>query len=42
MKPGLASPAHRENLEGPYDLTGIGVARSRSGEVFFTQFFVGR
>jgi uncharacterized protein YkwD len=38
----LASPAHRENLEGPYDRTGIGVARSASSEVFFTQIFVGR
>jgi len=42
MRGWLASRAHRENLDGPYDLTGIGVARSRSGEVFFTQFFVGR
>jgi len=38
----LASRAHRENIEGPYALTGIGVARNAVGEVFFTQIFVGR
>jgi uncharacterized protein YkwD len=38
----LGSPPHRENIEGPYELTGIGVARSPKGEVFFTQMFVGR
>jgi uncharacterized protein YkwD len=38
----LGSPAHRENIEGAYELTGVGVARSVRGEVFFTQMFVGR
>src|SRR5438128_5638120 len=38
----LESRAHRENIDGPYDLTGIGVARNAAGEVFFTQLFVGR
>ena len=38
----LTSRAHRDNLEGPYDRTGVGVARSASGEVFFTQLFCGR
>ena len=38
----LESRAHRENIDGPYDLTGIGVARSAAGEAFFTQLFVGR
>ena len=38
----LESRAHRENIEGPYGLTGIGVARNTAGEVFFTQIFVGR
>ena len=37
----LASRPHRENIEGPYGLTGIGVARSAAGEVFFTQLFIG-
>jgi uncharacterized protein YkwD len=38
----LASTMHRANLEGPYASTGIGVARSAAGEVFFTQIFIGR
>ncbi|TMA31423.1 MAG: CAP domain-containing protein [Deltaproteobacteria bacterium] len=38
----LASRPHRENIEGPYGLTGVGVARSAAGEVFFTQLFIGR
>jgi uncharacterized protein YkwD len=38
----LASGAHRRNIEGPYDLTGVGVASSAAGEVYFTQIFVGR
>jgi uncharacterized protein YkwD len=38
----LGSRAHRENIEGRYDLTGVGVARNPEGEVFFTQIFVGR
>ena len=38
----LASRTHRENIEGPYDLTGVGVARNAAGEVYFTQLFVGR
>ena len=38
----LESRAHRENIDGPYDLTGVGVARNAAGEVFFTQMFVGR
>ena len=37
----LESPAHRDNIEGPYDRTGVGIARSASGEVFFTQLFCG-
>jgi uncharacterized protein YkwD len=38
----LASPGHRENIEGPYELTGVGVASNAKGEVYFTQIFVGR
>lgn len=38
----LASRGHRKNIEGPYDLTGVGVARNAAGEVYFTQMFVGR
>jgi uncharacterized protein YkwD len=38
----LTSAMHRANIEGPFDATGIGVARSRSGEVYFTQIFIER
>lgn len=38
----LGSRGHRRNLEGPYESTGIGVARSASGELYFTQFFCRR
>lgn len=36
----LNSPDHRQNIEGDYNLTGVGVAKSSSGEYFFTQIFV--
>jgi uncharacterized protein YkwD len=38
----LGSQAHRQNIEGPYELTGVGIARNAKGEVYFTQIFVGR
>ena len=38
----LASRKHRENIEGPYQLTGVGVATNAAGEVYFTQIFIGR
>ena len=38
----LASRAHRRNLLGDYDLTGVGVARARDGSVFITQLFARR
>src|SRR5262244_1884707 len=38
----LGSSGHRENSEGPYELTGVGAARNAAGEVYFTQMFVGR
>jgi uncharacterized protein YkwD len=38
----LTSRAHRENIEGPYELTGVGVVSNAKGEVYFTQIFVGR
>jgi uncharacterized protein YkwD len=38
----LASPAHRESIEGRYHFTGIGVVRNRAGEIYFTQIFVGQ
>jgi len=36
----LDSDGHRTNIEGRYNLTGVGVARSRSGTLFFTQIFM--
>jgi len=38
----LASRGHRKNIEGPYELTGVGVVTNAGGEVHFTQIFVGR
>jgi uncharacterized protein YkwD len=38
----LASRGHRENIEGPYQSTGVGVASDAAGNVYFTQIFVGR
>ncbi|BAU63770.1 SCP-like extracellular [Stanieria sp. NIES-3757] len=31
---------HRHNIEGNYDLTGIGVAKNDRGEYYFTQLFI--
>lgn len=38
----LASPGHRTNIEGDYNLTGIGVDKNSKGEYYFTQIFVKR
>jgi uncharacterized protein YkwD len=38
----LHSAHHRENIEGAFDLTGVGIARSRNGTYYFTQVFVAR
>jgi uncharacterized protein YkwD len=38
----LKSPMHKENIEGPYTLTGIGIAADRKGNLYFTQIFIGR
>ena len=38
----LASRGHRQNIEGRYDATGVGVAVNAAGEVYLTQIFVGR
>eukprot|EP00439_Symbiodinium_sp_Y106_P073313 s472_g13.t2 len=35
----IKSPGHRKNLLGAFDLCGIGVAQSSSGQFFFTQLF---
>ena len=36
----LHSPGHKKNIEGKFTLTGIGVAKDRTGTLFFTQVFV--
>jgi uncharacterized protein YkwD len=34
------SPGHRRNMLGPYKYIGIGTARDRKGQIFFTEIFV--
>lgn len=36
----INSQGHRQNIQGRYNLTGIGVARNSEGEYFFTQIFI--
>lgn len=36
----IKSDGHRANIEGNYDLTGIGVAQNSSGTYYLTQLFV--
>lgn len=36
----LNSPGHLANIEGNYDLTGVGVAVSKTGLYYFTQIFI--
>ena len=36
----LNSEGHRKNIEGDYHLTGVGVANSDDGYVYFTQMFL--
>ena len=36
----INSEGHKKNMEGDYDLTGVGIARSRNGSWYFTQIFV--
>lgn len=36
----IESDGHRRNMEGNFNLTGIGIARNRKGEYYFTQIFV--
>jgi uncharacterized protein YkwD len=38
----LGSRGHRENIEGRYDLTGVGIARDARGAYYYTQIFVRR
>src|SRR5215207_1552468 len=36
----LKSSGHRQNIEGDFNLTGIGIAQSATGLYFFTQIFL--
>lgn len=36
----LNSTGHRQNIEGNYNQTGIGVAQNSKGEYYFTQIFI--
>ncbi|MBW4652407.1 MAG: CAP domain-containing protein [Kaiparowitsia implicata GSE-PSE-MK54-09C] len=38
----INSPGHRQNLEGRYDVTGIGASHTTDGRVYFTQIFIRR
>lgn len=36
----INSPGHRQNIEGNYNLTGIGMAWDKDGRVYVTQIFL--
>lgn len=36
----IASPGHRKNIVGHYNLTGIGIARDKNGKMYYTQIFL--
>lgn len=36
----IASPGHRQNIVGNYNLTGIGIAYSKKGWAYYTQIFL--
>lgn len=36
----LTSPGHRKNIEGNFNLTGVGIARDKKGWVYYTQIFL--
>lgn len=36
----IGSRGHRENIEGGYELTGVGIARDAAGAFYYTQIFV--
>lgn len=38
----IKSPGHRINIEGKYNLTGIGIAKNAKGEYYLTQIFIRR
>jgi len=40
VKNWLRSPGHKANIDGHYNLTGIGIARDRKGKIYYTQIFL--
>lgn len=40
VKGWIKSDGHRQNMEGDFNLTGIGIARNAKGDYYFTQIFV--
>jgi uncharacterized protein YkwD len=40
VKGWIQSPGHRKNMEGNFNLTGIGVAKNAAGDYYFSQLFV--
>lgn len=36
----LKSPGHRHNIQGNYNLTGIGIAKDTQGKLYYTQLFM--
>ncbi len=36
----LHSPGHKKNIEGDYNLTGIGIVKGSDGNLYFTQIFM--
>ena len=40
VKMWLNSQGHRENIEGDYNMTGIGISKSADGTPYFTEIFI--
>ncbi|MEA5534308.1 CAP domain-containing protein [Crocosphaera sp. XPORK-15E] len=40
VKGWIDSPGHRKNMEGKFNLTGVGIAKNADGEYYFTQLFL--
>jgi len=38
----LHSPGHKKNIEGKFNITGIGIAVSPGGDYYYTQIFVNK
>jgi uncharacterized protein YkwD len=38
----IQSSGHRQNIEGKYTLTGVGIIRRKDGYLFFTQIFINK